>query len=319
MLSLAPREPDLGEVLVRSLTVLTRGQLLTGEMATYFRQPSGGLAYARSPLPSAYVHDALACFDPTSTFVETAVFDTLPPPSRGRFVRAIQHLRRRVREFLAWQEGNTGAWRFYGRGSGVPPDADTTATAATALLDGRRRTLRRPWVRHVRALAEIEAQRADLTGRAASANALRLLALVGEDVDSRVDAIVRQAGEPLASGAGHYATPLAPAYCAARAWAQARLSRSAELAALLVPRVLALQDERGGFGGPLSTALGLSALVDLGHRGPELQRARSALMALVGAWGGWPFEALFPGGGGSLACTTAFAMDVLARTAQEAA
>lgn len=317
MLSLAQREPDLGEVLVRSLTVLTRGQLLTGEMATYFRQPSGGLAYARSPLPSAYVHDALACFDPTSTFVETAVFDTLPPPSRGRFVRAIQHLRRRVREFLAWQEGNTGAWRFYGRGSGVPPDVDTTAAAATALLDGRRRTLRRPWVRHVGALAEIEAQRADLTGRAASANALRLLALVGEDVDSRVDALVRQAGEPLASGAGHYATPLATAYCTARAWTQAHLPRRDELEALLLPQVLALQEPGGGFGGPLSTALGLSALVDLGYRGPEVRRARAALLGLVGAWGGWAFEPFLPGGGGSLACSTALAMGILARTAME--
>jgi hypothetical protein len=81
--------------------------------------------------------------------------------------------------------------------------------------------------------------------------------------------------------------------------------------------VLALQDERGGFGGPLSTALAISALVDLGHHGPELRRARAALLGLIGAWGGWAFEAFFPGGGGSLACTTAFAMDALARTAQE--
>ncbi|HEY8207055.1 MAG TPA: hypothetical protein VIG99_06230 [Myxococcaceae bacterium] len=311
--------PALDQVLIRSLSVIVRGQLGTGEMATYFRVSGGGLGYTRSTLPSAYVHDALACFDPTSMFVETPILDALPPRARGRFVRTAQRIRRRIRQFLAWQEDCTGSWRFFGRGSGVAPDADSTAAAAASMLDGRRRAPGRPWSRHVRALAEIEASPAPTTGRAAEANALRLLALAGESVGGRIDELLRAAAEPLPPGAGHYATPLAHAYCAARAWAQARLSRREELAALLVPRVLALQDERGGFGGPLSTALGLSALVDLGHRGPELPRARAALLDLVGAWGGWPFEALFPAGGGSLACTTALAMDVLARTAQEAA
>jgi len=309
-------KPDLGKVLVRSLSIVVRGQLGTGEMATYFRQPQSGLGYTRSVLPSAYVHDALACFDPTSMFVETTVLDALPPRARSRFVQAARQVRRRIRQFLAWQEECDGSWRYYGRGSGVAPDADTIAAAAAAMLDGRRRAPGRPWSRHLAALSGIEASGAASTGQAAAANALRLRALVGEAVGDRIDALLRE-GQPLLEGAGHYATPLAHAYCAARAFSQARLTRREELASLLLPRVLALRDGRGGFGGPLSTALGLSVLVELGHRGPELPRARAALLGLVGAWGGWAFEAFFPGGGGSLACTTALAMDVLARTTQE--
>jgi hypothetical protein len=308
-----PVDVGVGEALVRSLSTLTRGQIVTGEVATYFRQPVGGLAYLRSPLPSAYVHDALGCFDPSSAWVEPALFDHVPAPARVRFVRAIGDLRRRVRAFLAWQEEPDGCWRFFGRGSGEAPDADTTAVAAAALLDLPRRTMRRPWARHAGALAALAPAPdlpADLT---AAANVLRFLALVGEEVGDRIDGLLARLRGPLGPGSHRYASPLAPAYALARAWTAAHLPRRDELAALVLPRVLALQGADGRFGGPAATALGLSVLHDLGHRGPEVARAVAALLGLLGARGGWAFDPLFRDGGGSLACSTALAMSALAR------
>ena len=305
---------DLGEVLGRSLTVLVRGQLPTGEVATYFRRHGSGLAYLRSPLPSTFVHDALACFDPASAWVETAVFDLLPAGSRPGFLRGVNRLRRRIRGFVAWDEGCDGSWRFFGRTSGIAPDADTTACAAAVLLESRRQTLGRPWERHVAALARLDPEAQTLPGIAAAANVLRFLALVGEEVDGRIEALLRAAARIRPGQApGRYANPLAAAYCLARAWSQAHLPRRDELAARILPWVLARQQDDGGFDGPLSTALALTLLLDLGHRGPETGRARKALLGRIGAWGGWPYEAFLDEHGGSLACSTALAMAALAR------
>jgi hypothetical protein len=304
---------DLGEALGRSLAVLLRGQLPTGEIGTYFRRHGRGLAYLRSPLPSTFVHDALACFDPGSAWVETALFDLVPAASRPGFLRAVNRLRRRIRRFIAWDESCDGTWRFFGRTCGVAPSADVTACAAAVLLDSRRRTARRPWERHVAALARLAPTEAppDL---AAAANVLRFLALVGEDVGGRIDALLHAAARRRPGGPqAHYASPMAVAYCLARAWSQAHLPRRDELAARLLPWVIERQQDDGGFGGPLSTAFGLTLLLDLDHRGPQAGRARAALLRCIGAWGGWPYEAFLADDGGSLACSTAVAMAALAR------
>ncbi len=69
----------------------------------------------------------------------------------------------------------------------------------------------------------------------------------------------------------------------------------------------------GGFGGPLSTALAASVLLDLDYEGPELEHALASLRDGLQRWGGWEYEEFLIGGFGSPAWTTALCMVVQAR------
>src|SRR5262249_47836787 len=122
----AVRTPGLDD----GLDALHTVQLGTGEMLAYGREPAGGLTYVRSPLFSTYVHDALGCFDPRSPAWEERTLGLVDLAARGRFVRAVGWLRRRIRGYLAWQADPGGTWRFFGRASGLPADPITTARPA---------------------------------------------------------------------------------------------------------------------------------------------------------------------------------------------
>ena len=306
---------DVRAALVRSLHVLVRGQLPTGEIAAYFRHGASALGYTRSPVPSAYVHDALACFDPASSRVQTAILELISASGRVGFVRAVRAVRQRIRRFLAWQEECDGRWRFFGRGSGVAPDADTTALAACALLDVQRRTAYQPW----RAHAEVVSSMLDTTAGldlAAAGNGVRFLASVGYPVEGHVAALLRRLEDGGFTQLDRDC--LLPAYCLARAWTEGGLPDRSRLDALILPGVLATQRDDGSFGGPVSTAFGLSVLLESKPESDERRGAEQALRSSIGEHGGWAFEPLLPSGAGSLACSTALAMSTLARAAVDA-
>lgn len=81
----------------------------------------------------------------------------------------------------------------------------------------------------------------------------------------------------------------------------------------LTPQIVGRQGPDGAFGGPLSTALALAALLDLGYRGPALAPARTALLNGVDPLGGWGYEDFVIHGFGSPALTTAVALAALVR------
>lgn len=330
-------------LLTRGLDRVRRGQLATGEIPSYCRI-GGESLYCQSPLASSLVHDALACLDPFSPRFERAAAGRLPEPG-GRWLAAMAvHVRRRIRDFVAWQERPDARFCFLGRGSGLAPDAATTACCAAVLLEGRPVVGRRrgvaseSWRRHSRALARHRAgdgrfftyvdargggwaalgPRGERTGdfdRVVNAHALRFLTLTGEPAERLPEWLLAEAAEwDFDEGSPDHPDPLVFAHAAARAFAP--LPEREDLARALAPRVLARQRPDATFGGPLSTALALHALLDLGVEDaalPALAAGGRALASQARRDGSWRGEAYVRQGGGSSSLTTALAVTALLR------
>ncbi|HBY93052.1 MAG TPA: hypothetical protein DEP84_03655 [Chloroflexi bacterium] len=335
--------PAPGElILLQGLTTIRQEQLQTGEIASYRRGPAGDLLYCRSPFVSTFVHDALGCFDPRSPSWQPHTLDLIPGRRRVRFFRTVIHVRQRIRAFLAWQQESDGCWRFFGRGSGLDCDANTTVCAASALLDRAERSDLRRWQRQVKAVLRFRSAGGlfftfltpagrgygwmDDVGRpvagidrVVNADVLRYLALAGvgtgRDVEVLMDYLRGEAASgDLMHGTSLYPNPLSFFYALTRAWDQAQLPGLADLASSLVPRLLSLQGEDGNFGTPLSTSLAIAAFLNLKVAGTPLERARDALISKTQPAGGWAYEDFIVSGFGSPALTTALAMMVLARS-----
>lgn len=322
----------------RGLDAIHTAQLGSGEVLAYAPEPAGGLMYVRAPLFSTFVHEALGCFDPRSTAWVERTLALVDREDRGRFVRAAGFLRRRVRGYLNWQSETDGTWRFFGRASGLPPDAVTTACAAAALLECPGRAARERRARHVEAIERFAGDEGLyhtflVDGRGygwwggggepvegfepvVNCEVLRFLLLTGARSASQVEPVIRYLREQAAGRRppdGLFTSPLVLAAAVARTWSQAALPDAEGLAADLVPRVLAMQDASGGFGGPLATALAVGALLDLGYEGDEVGRGLTAVAGGRLRWGGWAHDDVVAGGHGSPAWTTAVSIAVLAR------
>jgi hypothetical protein len=223
-------------------------------------------------------------------------------------------MRSRIRRFLAWEEDNTGAWRFHGRGSGEAPDADVTACAATVILQGPRR---KPHPRAQLQIHSLTGLRADSLTQdpIASANALRFLSLMGEPAHDLLDRVLGALnnGETLRPS-GRYAHPLSFLFCLARAYRYAHLPQANETAERAIAEVLGYWRESPDFGGPLGAALGLNALADFDYTGPEMIACGQYLLQSALARGGWNYAPFLCDRGGAPAWTTAAAMAALARS-----
>ena len=333
-------DDGVGRELLKGLVALWREQLPTGEIATYQRDHAGDLAYCRSPFISTFVHDTLGYFDPRSPWLQPSLVTVVPASERRWFVRTVTRIRHRIRPFIAWQAESTRTWRFFGRGSGLAPDVDTTACAAATLLESARADLVEHWQPYVNALKRFRSseglyftwvdpddggyswmdeygRRIPGYDRVVNANVLRALALAGEDVSAVAAYLLKEAaGGALQTGSLYYPNPLSFFYMLARAWRQAQLPGLDELADICTPQILSRQDESGGFGGPLSTAMALSALLDLAYCGPALAQGAVCLLKAAQPWGGWAYEDFFSDrilGYGAPAWTAALAILVLAR------
>jgi hypothetical protein len=329
---------DYGTCLARAAATLESGQLVTGEVATYRRIPGAGKLYAPSPFMSSLVHDALGCIDPRSPHVRRGALAGLTPAERRKVEWTVTTVRARIRRFLTWQEEADGTWCFYGRGSALGPDAASTASAALAVSrrarpGGRPRD---PWSVHARALARFRAASGSyftfvsddgvgygwiaadgrrLVGfdRVVNAHIMRYLAAAGVE-DEALAAYLRAeiAQGDLESGSPEHPDPVSFAHATARAWAESPRTDAGVVQARLVPWLLSRQDERGGFGGPLSTALAALALIDLGYTGEALDRAAAHLLATGSPAGEWEYQAYLAGGHGSASFTSALAISALA-------
>jgi hypothetical protein len=326
--------------LCQALDAIRRAQLRTGEIPAFRRAPEGGPPqYLRTLLSTTLVHDALGCFDPRSPWWEERALHPVPEAARGWFVGTAAHVRRRARAFIAWQAEPNGTWRFFGRASGLPPDACTVACAAAALLESPGRTAWERSRRHVEAIARFRsedgpyhtfagAHRAagygwmDEAGRplpgfdrVVNAEVLRFLALAGACSAGEVAALTAYLrGELAAAGPSPlFPNPLCFAFAMARAWRQAQLPDPDGLRSELVPLVRSRQDGSGGFGGPLSTALACAALSWLDHEGPELERGLDSVARERRPGAGWAYEDFVAGGYGSPAWTAALSLAVSAR------
>ena len=143
---------------------------------------------------------------------------------RMHFLRSVAKIRHKIRRFLAWQESSTGGWRFFGQGSGLPPDLDLTACAATVFVDPSPLPLNPSTYRRIRDLEQFRT--ADATFHTpgsrdeiqtdpallwmANCNVLRYLALTGGEI-TELEAAILNALRSVASPPGD-----APASCLCR-------------------------------------------------------------------------------------------------------
>ncbi len=327
----------LGMILLEGVRSIDRQQLPTGEIPSYRRAHRGQLEYRRSPFVTTFVYDALGYFDPRCLWFEPRTLHSISPEWRGWFVRSVVQVRRRIRRFVAWQEEAAGRWRFFGRGSGLDPDVDVTSCAAAIMLEvaGPGSEERRDRYissvfsyrgeggrfysyvnRDLRGYSWMDEQGRPIVGfdRVVNANVLRFFGLAGVEADELMTYLLDEARSgDFRIGSPDYPNPITFFYMLARAWSQAYLPDIEGLAAHLVGPLLEMQAEDGSFGGPLSTGMALSALLDLGYTGEELGRARRALLLRMLAPGHWGYEDFFINGFGSPPWTSALALSCLGR------
>jgi hypothetical protein len=274
--------PDL---LRQGLRIIWDEQLSHGEIPNYQCMADESWQYCFSPLISTYIYDELSCFDPLSGRFEPQAVERSEKARRLPFLRSVAHIRRRIRRFLAWQESSTGGWRFFGQGSGLQPDVDLTACAATVFIDPNTSPLSPATDRRLRDLERFRVvdgtfQSPGSRGEArpdpvllwmANCNVLRYLALAGGDTPALEAAILNA----LVSGAVALDDALLLQYAAARAWRHGRLNSLSTLASSLLP--LTLQQQLSSKA-PLSAALAVLALLDLGAPKEEIDQAVSRLL-----------------------------------------
>ena len=260
--------------LFQAVRSIEADQLASGEIPNYRRLENRGWEYYFSPLVSAYVAEALAVFDPTSHWFDSFVVEQTGERRRFEVSRTAADIRRRIQRFVTWQQSADDTWRFLGRGSSLPPDLDTTACCALVLLD-------RISVNHEASAGRTERVLRGFRGRGespagqerdqwrawvAEINAFRLTALAGGLGLSPARLVQRfQVAEGI---------PGAPVlYALGRAWRQCGLREFEPFIPGWVESLLRTQTKEGCFGGPLHTAMGLTALMDFGHDGEEVLNA----------------------------------------------
>jgi hypothetical protein len=276
------RDPSLANmrislVLSRALRSIEDDQLSTGEIPNYRRLPNDMWEYLFSPLISAYVAEALAVFDPLSWQFDPFLVEQTAGRRRIEVTQGAARIRRRIRKFLAWQQCVDSSWRFFGRSSTLPPDADTTACSAAALLDRsgvHREAGPRPLEVNLHSLRSSAAAASrgcqmedagasyDVIDRMANINLYRVTVLTGGDTQFWNDeslATCRQfARSPESMVPLCYVLGLARWIGGLPGEAQ-----TAEYAQTLIE----FQLSGGSFGGPLRTAMGLGALLNFGYSG----------------------------------------------------
>jgi hypothetical protein len=314
---------ETGASLWRAHTFLAGDQLANGEIPNYRQLPNGSWEYCFSPLMSAYVHDALGCFDPLSLWFDSMALDQVDAARRPILSRTVTKIRSRIRRFLAWQESVRGAWSFFGSGSALPPDIDTTACAASALLDApiarRERDIERParmllqfrepsgWLENAGSRGGRPVELTAGIRTVGTANALRYLALAGMETDG-LEIVLR---EELDSG-DRDRHRMAFLFALVRAFRAANLDIDT-IAAAVTGETIEHYLPGSRFAGPLTTACAMHVLLDLNYEGEALLRGRDALAAILEPTAGRRMEGLADPNCGSAALTTALAMTALAR------
>lgn len=302
------------ELLQPALRLIAEEQVSTGEVVSYRTRENGSFEYCFSLPVSAYVADALAILDPLSQFFDAQALEQAGERFKMPAGREAIQIRRRVRRFLAWQQAADGTWRFHGSASGLDPDLETTASCAAVLTEGSGISSLDA-ARYVRGFARFPVRDGVLRRLTNSAdyignlNAVRALALAGGDAEALASAI---SWHFQFTGARF---DVRVAYVAARVWAQTRLGSLAVFKSAAEAFISSAQQADGGFGGPLSTVMGLSALLYLDGDNDRIDSAAAAVCRVLELPPSRRIEPLFAQQAASPALTTAIGIGALLRAA----
>jgi hypothetical protein len=316
---------SIQDALWHGITSIAAEQLPHGEIPNYRRLPEDRWEYCFSLLVSAYVYSALGCFDPSSTAFDLQNLEACGAQQMQVVGRMAFRIRRGIYRFLCWQQSVDGTWGFFGQGSSLPPDLDTTSCAAVIFLDRRCSDRSCGLSETLAALSRFRLRDGTFDSpnsrgpgfaepvrlrRVANANLLRCLALAGMDYE----ALAATIGQDLAMGNTQGGMRLALLYALGRAYRQGQVSLLGEIAWQVLEEMSA-SGVAAAFQGPLSAVLMLSARLDFGS--PEIVREVDidTLIQCIMTPHRSRLEAFCDERCGSPALTTAIAMSALSRAA----
>jgi hypothetical protein len=319
-------EHQIPETLLHGIKSIAAEQLPHGEIPNYRRLSNGGWEYCFSPLVSAYIYNALGCFDPSSGSFDLQALESAGPTHMYTLGRMAMEIRRRIYRFLCWQQCMDGTWRFFGQGSGLPADLDTSCCASSIFLDRRSFDLSCGFGRTLAALSAFpfhdgsfdspESRGASFAGcrdlrRVANANMVRCFGLAGLDHGMLAEGILRDFLGTKSEGRAR----LAWLYALGRAYRQGLVAVLGEIAEPISREMLQSGTAANEFGGPLSTALAFSALLDFGTPETVRQMDTDRLAHNILAAHRSRLETFCEERCGSAALTTAISISALARAA----
>jgi len=300
-------------------------QLPHGEIPNYRLLQNGTWEYCFSPLVSAYIYNALGCFDPSSSAFDLQSLESSGAMHMQRLGRMAMEIRRGLYRFLCWQQCSDATWRFFGLGSNLPADLDTSCCAAAIFLDRRRFEHSCGFRETLPALSTFpcrdglfdspDSRGSGFDGapdlrRVANANLVRCFALAGREHEVLANALL----EDFAA-----AEPPSPArfaffYALGSAYRQGQVPVFGEIAGKICEEVLTYRASRE-LQAPLSTALAVGALLDFGPTELTQQIDISSLVRCIMAPHRARLEPFCDERCGSAALTTAISMSALARAA----
>lgn len=317
---------SIQDALWHGIRSIAAEQLPHGEIPNYRRLPEDRWEYCFSPLVSAYVYSALACFDPYSAAFDLQDLESCGAKYMQVMGRMAFNIRRDIYRFLCWQQSVNGAWGFFGQGSGLPPDLDTTSCAAVIFLDRRSSERSCGFHQTLPALSQFPLREGtfdspDSRGpgfgnalelrRVANANLLRCLALAGTDCGALASAVRQDFLADTSPGGMKFAL----LYALGRAYRQGQVALLGECAGQVLEQLSSAGVHAGEFHGPLTTALAISALLDFGSLEIVREANIDSLVRCITTFYRSRLEVFCDERCGSAALTTAIAMSALSRAA----
>lgn len=246
----------------------------------------------------------------------------------------VRRVRERAVSYLLAQREPAGIWRFFDKVTAreLSPDVDDTSMAWAALkrsghpiaADGlnavrasRNETgLFNTWIGDPSTWKDIDSREIDPV---VNLNVLLLFGLAQESIETVCHYVLAQAdGGKFRDGSLYYASPCAFTHAFSRAYADGGVSCLASAVPTIRAATLSLQQSDGGWGDDLETARGLLTLVNLGYRGPALERGVNVILARQTSDGGWAMAPAHNGDArrtryGSRCFTTAICLEALAK------
>jgi len=312
----------ISDTLCHGIRSIAAEQLPHGEIPNYRRLPNGSWEYCFSPLVSAYTYTALSCFDPSSSWFDLQALESSGATSMQTLGRMAMEIRRGIHRFLCWQQSVDATWQFFGQGSGLPADLDTTCCGSAIFLDRRQIEqfggFRRTWSAISRfplyggIFDTPDSRGPEFDGalelrRIANANLLRCLSLAGVEHEELASALLQDFAGDESTGSSR----IALLYVLGRAYRQGQVAMLAEISTRSTDEIKKMRSEKGDFGGPLSTAMALSAFVDFGATGDTQPLDLGLLAANIMAPHRARLEVFCDERCGSAALTTAISMQAL--------
>lgn len=316
---------SIQDALWHGIKSIAAEQLPHGEIPNYRCLAENRWEYCFSPLISAYVYSALGCFDPSSAAFDLQNLECCGTKQMHAVGRMTFEIRRGIYRFLCWQQSVDGTWGFFGHGSGLPPDLDTTSCAAVIFLDRRSSDRSCGLSETLAALSRFQLRDGTFDSpnsrgpgfaepvklrRVANANLLRCFALAGMDYETLATTV----GQDFVAGNSQGGVQLALLYALGRAYRQGQVTLLEEVSRQVL-KEMSTSGVAAVVQGPLSIALATSARLDFGS--PQMVREVDidSLVQCIMTPHRSRLEAFCEERCGSPALTTAIAMSALSRAA----